>query len=178
LGATLDHGAEAETQEIEFDTDGLYGGQLLICIAFSFDELRADRGRREAAIQPCGLEGGVGLEMISDQIAEILNEMGQVDLGGLAAPSGEVVPTRDAGVPFMLRLANGITRPTQLPFGLPLAQAEGFDRFRHETPAPGTVERLCRFLQQGTHSRRQIQLPPPGCRGGIIQNFSGRIIFP
>jgi hypothetical protein len=56
----------------------------------------------------------------------------------------------------MLRLANGIPRPPQLPFGLPLAQAEGFDRFGQEPPAPGTVERLCRFLQQDSHCRRQF----------------------
>jgi len=151
LGATLDHGAEAETQEIELNPDGLHGWQFLIFISFSFDELLADLGRREAAIQPGGLEGGVGLELVADQIAEILNEMGQVELGGLATPSREVVATGESGVPLMLRLTKGITRPPQLPFGLPLAQAEGLDRFGQEPPAPGPVERLCRFLQQETH---------------------------
>jgi hypothetical protein len=45
LGATLDHGAEAETQTIELETDGLHGWQFLIWIASSFDELLADLGR-------------------------------------------------------------------------------------------------------------------------------------
>lgn len=89
--------------------------------------------------------------MVSNQIADITEEMGQVELGWLATTSGEVIHAGDAGVQLMLRLADGITSPTQLPFGLPLAQAKGFDRLRQKSPTPGTVKRLGRFLQQGTH---------------------------
>jgi hypothetical protein len=120
--------------------------------------LLADLGGRQAAIQPGGLEGGIGLEIVLNQIAEILKEMGQVELGRLTTASREVVRTGDAGVQLMLRLANRIPSPTQFAFGLPLAQAKRLDRFRDESPALSTVERLCRSLQQDTHRRGQFHL--------------------
>ena len=58
-----------------------------------------------------------------EQIAEILKEMGQVELGGLATASREVVRTGDAGVQLMLGLANGIpSHPVAV--RLTLAQAK------------------------------------------------------
>ena len=79
-------------------------GNALVDIALAFDELLADLGCRQAAIQPGGLEGGVGLEIVLNQIAEILKEMGQVELGRLATTSREVVRTGDAGYELMLAL--------------------------------------------------------------------------
>src|SRR4051812_34316355 len=84
FGAALDDGAEPEAQEVEFVADGLDRWSLLVGVALASDELLADLGCRQAAIQPGGLEGGVGLEIVLHQIAEIRKEMGQVELGRLA----------------------------------------------------------------------------------------------
>ena len=94
-------------------------------------------GADKPAIQPGGLEGGVGLEVVRDKIADVLEEVGQVELGRLAAAGGEVVHAGDAGVQLMQGLAKGVASPAELPFGLPLAQAERLDRFRHERAAAG-----------------------------------------
>ena len=76
LGAALDDGAQSEAQEVEFVADGLDRGEVLVGVALALDELLADLGCRQAAIQPGGLEGGVGLEMVAHAIAEIRQEMG------------------------------------------------------------------------------------------------------
>jgi hypothetical protein len=76
LGAALDDGAQSEAQEVEFVADGLERGEALVGVALALDELLADLGCRQAAIQPGGLESGVGLEMVAHAIAEIRQEMG------------------------------------------------------------------------------------------------------
>ena len=51
----------------------------------------------------------------------------------------------------MQRLANRVVSPAELTFGLTLAQVERLDRFRHVAPSLGTMERISRFLQEGSH---------------------------
>ena len=51
----------------------------------------------------------------------------------------------------MQSLADGIMSPTELMFGLTLAQTERRHRFRHVAPPLGTMEGICRFLEQGNH---------------------------
>jgi len=76
LGAALDDAAQSEAQEVEFVADGLDRGETLVGVALALDELLADLGGRQAAIQPGRLEGGVGLELVAHEIAEIRQEMG------------------------------------------------------------------------------------------------------
>src|SRR5262249_61510624 len=79
LGAALDDAAQSEAQEVEFVADGLDRGETLVGVALALDKLLADLGCREAAIQPGGLEGGVGLEMVSQEIGRIRTEVGGLE---------------------------------------------------------------------------------------------------
>jgi hypothetical protein len=81
---------------------------LLGGIALAADQLRADFGGRRPAIQACGLEGRIGLELVVDEIANIVQKAGESDLDRLASPCGEIVEAGDAGVEFMQALAHGI----------------------------------------------------------------------
>src|SRR5262249_40058889 len=105
-------------------------------------------------------------------------QAGQVVLGRLAAPRREVVHTADAGTPLMLRLANGVAGPAQPQLGLPLAEAKGLHRFRHEPAAPRPLEGLRRLLPQGTGPCRQFHWPPPAGGGGYCTDFYLAIYFP
>ena len=68
----------------------------------------------------------------------------------------------------MQSLANCVVSPAELTFGLTLAQVERLDRFRHVAPPLGTMERISRFLQQGSH--RFGQFP-------FATSSSGRLAF-
>src|SRR4051812_9770740 len=98
LGATLDDGAEAESQVVELLAEGLYGRQLRVGVSFAFDELLADFGRRQTTRQRGGLELFFFKQKTAYEITNVLKEPGQVEFAGLATTSGEVVHTGDAGV--------------------------------------------------------------------------------
>src|SRR5438477_505642 len=83
--------------------------------------LCADRGGRQPAVQPGGLEGRVGLEVVGDDVADVLEEGRQMHLRRLAAAGGEVVNARDPGVQLVQRLADGVTGPAEPPCGHVLA---------------------------------------------------------
>ena len=117
--------------------------------------------------------------MLADEVADILKELWQVGLSGLAAAAGEVVHAGDAGVEFMQGLADGVPRPAQLAFGLALAQAERLDRFRLVTPALGSVESLGRLLEQDTHGFCQFHgTNLQGEEGWHCTNFQRTNYFP
>jgi hypothetical protein len=156
----------------------LHGRQLLVGIPLARDELLADFGRRQPAIQPGGLEGGVGLEVFGDEIAHMLEEVGQVEFAGLATAGGEVVEAGDAGVQLMQGLADGIVSPTQLALGLPLAQAEGLHRFGHVAPPLGSPEGISRFLQQSSHRFGQFHVATPPWEGWHCTDFQRADYFP
>ena len=76
MGSALDDRAQTEAEEVELGSDGLHGGQLLVGVGAAFDELLADFGGRQTTIQAGGLEGGVGLKMVLDQAAKVVEQMG------------------------------------------------------------------------------------------------------
>ena len=153
-------------------------GSCFVGIALAVDQLLADLRGGHPAIQACGLEGRVGLEVVVDEVADVVQEVGQVDLDGLASPGGEVVEAGDAGVEFMQSLAHGIACPAQVDGRLPLTEVEGLDRLGHEPSASGTVEGIRGLHQPRTHRRTQSHSATSCVREvGIVQNSSGRIIF-
>jgi hypothetical protein len=116
--------------------------------------------------------------MLGDKITNILKEMGQVEFAGLATTSGEVVHTGDAGMQLMQGLADGVVRPAELAFGLPLAQAERFHRFRHVASPLSTVEGIGRFLQQSSHRFGQFHFATPPGSGWHCTEFQRADYFP
>src|SRR5262249_24440766 len=108
LGPALDPGAQPATQEGELGGDGLHRRQLLGGIAAARDQLPADLGGRQATIQAGGLEGGVGLKMVLDQAAQVVEEMGQVELDRLAAAHAKGIGAGEARAPLVAGLAKRI----------------------------------------------------------------------
>jgi hypothetical protein len=96
--ATLDDRTNAKAEFVELLADGLHRGQLLVRVPLAFGELLAKLASRETTIELGGLERGIGLEILRHEIANILKEMRQMELTGLAPASGEVVQACDARV--------------------------------------------------------------------------------
>src|SRR5262249_14264773 len=144
----LDHGTETETQDVELGGDGLHGRQLLVGVAPAFDQLLADLGGREATIQAGGLEGGVGLKMILDQTAKVVEEIGQMELHRLGSAPAESIGTSEARAHLVTGLAEGVAAPAKETSGFALAELELVESVGHETAPLRSRERLGRFEQQ------------------------------
>jgi hypothetical protein len=123
LGAALGHLAQAEAQGVALDADGLHAGQLRLGVALALDQLAADLGGGEPAIQPGSLQGGVGLAVVLSQGPDVLQEVGQVVLGGLAAAAAGG-GAGDAAALLMEGLADGVAAPAEEAVGLALAEAQ------------------------------------------------------
>src|SRR3954462_10591665 len=97
LGPALDDGAQAEAEDVELGGAGGQGWQLPVGVAVVRDQLLANFRGRQATIQAGRLEGGVGLEMVLHQAAEIIEELRQMELDGLAPAQAEGIRAGEAG---------------------------------------------------------------------------------
>src|SRR6516162_4291920 len=124
LGPALDHGTEPEAQDVELGGDGLHRRQLLVGVAAALDQLLADLGGRQATIQAGGLEGGVGLKMVLDQAAQVIEEMGQSEFNRLAPAQAEGVGASQTRAEFVTGLAEGVAAPAEETSGFALPELE------------------------------------------------------
>jgi hypothetical protein len=132
LGPALGHGAQTETQDVELGGDGLHRRQLLVGVAAALDQRLADLGGRQATIQAGGPEGGVGLKMVLDQAAQVIQEMGQVELDRLAAAPAEGIGAGEAGAQLVAGLAERIPAAAEETGGLALPELELVEGVGHE----------------------------------------------
>ena len=78
--------------------------ELGVGVALALDQLAADLGGGQAAVQPGGLERRVGLAMVLGDGPDVVEQMGQVELRRLAAAAGGGVAAGDAGAGLALGL--------------------------------------------------------------------------
>src|SRR6516162_9510791 len=147
FGAALGHLAQAEAQGVQLHADGLGAGQLLGGVALALDQLLMDVGGGQAAILARGLEGGIGLGVVGDDVLDVVEQPGQPDLGGLAAARGGV-GADDAGVPLVQGLADGIAAPAEELLGAALAEAQASDGVGDKAAALGAVEGVGGVLEE------------------------------
>src|SRR5262249_12980863 len=156
LGTALGHLAQAEAQGIQLETDRLPTRELLLGVALALDQLPADLGGRQPAIQPGGLERRVGLAMVLGDGPDVVEQVGQVEFGRLAPPAGGGVPAGNAGAGCVLGLAHGVAAPTEAALGLALADRQVGDRTRHKAPPGSAGEGVSRFANERGHLRTQF----------------------
>src|SRR5205823_12518619 len=113
LGAALDDRAQTEAEEVELGGDGSHGGQLLVGVAAARDQLLADLGGRQATIQAGGLEGGVGLKMVLDETAQVIEQIGQSDFHRLAPAEAEGIGASQARAELVTGLAERVAAPAE-----------------------------------------------------------------
>jgi hypothetical protein len=156
LGAALGHLAQPQAQGVELGADGRGAGQLLVGVALPLDQLAADLGGREAAIQAGGPERRVGLAVVVGDGADVIEQPGQAGLGGLAPAAGRGVQASDAGAGLALGLTDGVAAPAEQALGLALAEGKPLQGAGDEVAAPGAGERLSGFAEEGTHVGTQF----------------------
>jgi hypothetical protein len=127
LGQALADLAQAKAQGVELGGKRLEAGELLVGVALAGDQLAADLGGGQAAIQAGGPESRVGLDVVLDEVRDVVEEAGEVALDGFASATGSGVLAGDAGAAFVEGLAEGLACPAEEELGLALPQAEGSD---------------------------------------------------
>jgi hypothetical protein len=113
LGAALGHLAQPQAQGVQLGADGRGAGQLLVAVALALDQLAADLGGREAAVQAGGPECRVGLAVVLGDGADVIEKPGEAGLGRLAPAAGGGVQASDAGAGLALGLADGVAAPAE-----------------------------------------------------------------
>src|SRR3954467_8488284 len=83
---------EVAAKGVEPGGDGLEAGELLVGVALAVDQLTPDLGGGKPAVEAGGAEGRVGLDVVLDDILDVLEQAGQMELDRLAAPTGGGVP--------------------------------------------------------------------------------------
>jgi hypothetical protein len=134
---------------------------LLVGVPLAADQLTTHRGSGQPTIQPGGLEGGIGLYVVLDDVLDVLQQAGQVKLSRLASAAAEGIDTRHAGASFLERFADGVASPAEELATLPLSQSEGFDGVRDVSASPRSHrQRLCGTDDQITHFRSNVHTNP------------------
>jgi hypothetical protein len=154
LGATLGHLGEPEAQPVHLRVDGLLGGQLLVGVALDGDQLAADLGGTDPGEQAIGLELGVGLAVAVGDRPDVIEESGQVLLGGLATAAVEGIDAGHAGAEFVRPLADRLPAPAEIHLGPTLpTPTHGLDRLGHEDSLLAALEGLGGIDEDGDHLR-------------------------
>ena len=151
LGPALGHLAQAEAQGVQLGPDRLPAGELRVGVALALDQLAADLGGGQAAVQPGGLERRVGLAMVLGDGPDVVEQMGQVELRRLAAAAGGGVAAGDAGAGFALHLAGGVAAPAEGALGLALAEGQLGQGAGHVAAAGGAGEGIGRVADERNH---------------------------
>ena len=113
-------------------------GNSRVGVALGGDQLAADLGGTDAGEEPVGLELGVGLALAVGDVPDVVEESGQVLLGGLAAAAVEGIDAGHAGAEFVRPLADGVPAPAEMLLGPALpAPPHGLDGLGHEEPLAG-----------------------------------------
>jgi hypothetical protein len=152
LGAALGHPGEPEAQEVELGVDRLLGGQLGVGVAHLGDQSASDLGGADPGEEPPGLELRVGLAVGVGDGADVVEEPGEVLLGGLAASAVEGIDAGHAGAKLVHPLADRLPVPAEVGLGPDLAaSAHGTDGLGHEEPSLAPLEGLGGVDEDGDH---------------------------
>ena len=92
-------------------------GNSLVGVALGGDQLAADLGGTDAGEEPVGLELGVGLALAVGDGPDVVEQSGQVLLGGLAAAAVEGIDAGHAGAEFVHPLADRLPVPAEMGLG-------------------------------------------------------------
>src|SRR4051794_26454591 len=86
--------------------------------------------------------------MILDQTAQVVEEMGQMELHRLASAPAEGIGTSEAGAHLVTGLAEGVAAAAEETSGFALAELELVESVGHEVAPLRSRQRLGRFVQQ------------------------------
>src|SRR5207248_1853849 len=73
--------------------------------------------------------------VVLDEVLDVVEQAGQVELDGLTSAAGGGVLAGDAGAALVQGLADGVPAPTEQEVGLTLPQAKGLHGIRHVAAA-------------------------------------------
>jgi hypothetical protein len=127
--------AQSEAQGVKLGRNGLQVGQLCIGVALAGDKLAPHLRGSQATIQPGSTEGGIGLDVICDEVANVVEQMWRMELDGFASAAGGGVLAGDASTPFVQGFAEGIATPAEEELGLSLSQVERSNGIGHVASA-------------------------------------------
>jgi len=178
LGAALGHPGEAEAEEVELGVDGLLGGQLGVGVALLGDQPASDLGGTDPGEEASGLELRVGLAMGVGDGPDVVEESGQMLLGGLASSAMEGIDAGHAGAQLVHPLADGLPVPAEVGLGPDLpASAHGPDGLGHEEPSLAPLECPGGVDQDGDHlgGRPHLRIPCGSWRGNL--KIQGGFLF-
>jgi hypothetical protein len=131
---------------IQLGRDGPLGRQFAVGVALLDHELAPDFGRGQPSIQAVGAELRVGLALAIDNGGDIVEQVGEVLLGTLAAAQGHGIQTGEALVEFAPSCAEGLAVPAEFAFRAPLATAaQLLDGARHKAAARAPFKHLRRL---------------------------------
>jgi hypothetical protein len=152
LGTALGHLGQAVAQEVELRVDRLLGGQLLVGVPLLGDQLTADLGGTDASEEAVRLELGIGLALAIDDRPDVVEQSGQMFLGGLAAAEAEGIDAGHAASEFVQGLADRPPVPPEMSLRPELStSAHGVDGLGHEGPSLAAFEGLGGVDQDGDH---------------------------
>jgi hypothetical protein len=120
-------------QIVDPATDGLGTGQHLIGITLVHDQLFPDLGGGQPGVQALRLERWVGLALPIDDRLDVVEQLGEVFFGTLAAAPTKGIDAADAAGQFVHPFADGHPIPPQFTLSPPLPlRAEEANCSRHE----------------------------------------------
>jgi hypothetical protein len=152
LGAALGHLGESVAQQVHLGVDRLLGGQLGVGVALGGDQLAADLGGADAGEEAVSLELGVSLAVGIGDGTNVIEESGQVLLGGLATSAMEGIDAGHAGAQLVHPLADGLPVPAEMGLGPDLSPSpHGTDGLGHEEPSQASFECLGGIDEEGDH---------------------------
>lgn len=152
LGAALGHLGQSEPQQVELSVDGLLGGELLVGVPLGGDQLASDLGGTDAGEESPGLELGIGLALAIGDGPDVVEQSGQMLLGGLTAAEREGIDASHAATEFVQGLSDRPPVPPEMGLGPELPSSpHGLDRLGHEGPSLARLERLGGVDEDGNH---------------------------
>src|SRR5437899_3160076 len=86
--------------------------------------------------------------MVLDEVAKVVEQMGQMELNRLASAQAEGIRASEARAHLVAGLAEGVAAPAEETGGFALPELELAEGFGHEATPLRSGERLRRFPQQ------------------------------
>jgi hypothetical protein len=94
--------------------------------------------------------------VLLDKSPNVVEQVGQMELGRLASPAGGGIVAGDAGAGFALGLAEGIAAPAEAALGLALAEAQLLHSARHVAATLSPAEGVGGLSNEPTHFGTQF----------------------
>lgn len=144
-----------KAQQVEFGGDGLQGRQLFVRVAFAFDQLPANLRGGQAAIQSGTAKLGIGLHVILNDVAPVVEQSRQMKLDRLSPATGRGIAD-NAGIDFVRGLAKRVPALAELPLGLSVRQIQIPTGPSHEVSALDTMKPASGINKKALNIRSKI----------------------